>query len=217
MPWNLYKGVPSFAYGCLIAEEHCLAYDSDSDSDIGTTATLDTSPQYTDTEQEEQSPVSNHIPVISDWYIYIIGVIALCAITALYAGMVVDHPSQYSASGVADRRHIRLNGHTSSITESPNFALYTGEASIIHQYISPTYFPPLYTLHRALKGDIHIHPPEIAIMPSIHVGECWPMADSQGQIAISLIQPITVTSIAIEHASQYKAIMLSSALRDMEL
>ncbi|RUS24266.1 UNC-like C-terminal-domain-containing protein [Jimgerdemannia flammicorona] len=212
MPWNPYKGVPSFAYGCSIAEERCLAYDSDSDSDIGTTATLDTSPQYTDTEQEEQSPVSNHI-----LYMYIIGVIALCAITALYTDMVVDHPSQYSASGVADKRHIRLNEHISSITESPDFALYTGGASIIHQYTSPTYFPPLYTLHQALKGDIRIHPPEMAIMPSTHVGECWPMAGSQGQIAISLIQPITVTSIAIEHASRYKAIMLSSAPRDMEL
>ncbi|RUS14725.1 UNC-like C-terminal-domain-containing protein [Jimgerdemannia flammicorona] len=217
MPWNPYKGVPSFAYGCSIAEERCLAYDSDSDSDIGTTATLDTSPQYTDTEQEEQPPVSNHTPVIPDWYMYIIGIIALCAITALYAGTVVDHPSQYSASGFADRRHIRLNRHTSSITESPDFALYTGGASIIHQHTSPTYFPPLYTLRRALKSNIRIHPPEMAIMPSTHVGECWPMAGSQGQIAISLIQPITVTSIAIEHASRYKAIMLSSAPRDMEL
>ncbi|RUO96272.1 UNC-like C-terminal-domain-containing protein [Jimgerdemannia flammicorona] len=213
MPWNPYKGVPSFAYSCSIADERCLTYDSDSDSDIDTTATLDTYPQYTDTEQEVQSPVSK----IPDWYMYIIGVIALCAITAPYAGIVVDRLSQYSASGVADRRHTGLNGHTSSITESPDFALYTGGASIIHQYTSPTYFPPLYTLRRTLKGDIRIHPPEMAIMPSTYVGECWPMAGSQGQIAISLIQPIAVTSIAIEHASRYKAIILSSAPRDMEL
>jgi Sad1 / UNC-like C-terminal len=57
----------------------------------------------------------------------------------------------------------------------------------------------------------------MAIQPSTHVGECWPMAGSQGQIAISLIRPISVTSIAIEHVSRYKAIDISSAPHEMEL
>ncbi|RUS33590.1 LOW QUALITY PROTEIN: hypothetical protein BC938DRAFT_470984 [Jimgerdemannia flammicorona] len=101
--------------------------------------------------------------------------------------------SQSFVSEITDRRHTILNRYTS---KSPDFVLYIGEI---------------------LKGDICIHPPEIAIMPSIHIGECWLMVGSQRQIAISLIQPIVVSSIAIEHASRYKAITLSSILCGMEL
>ena len=96
----------------------------------------------------------------------------------------------------------------------PDYALYTGGARIIESHTSPTYGIYSTTLHKTFGGK---RLPEMAIKPSTDAGKCWPIAGSQGQIAIKLIAPIPVTNITIGHLSRYEAIDITSAPRELEL
>jgi hypothetical protein len=109
-------------------------------------------------------------------------------------------------------------GFSNSITEMRDYVLYTGGARIIHSHTSPTFSSRLQKLRWWMSDqDTDIRLPETAIQPSTYVGECWPMVGSQGQIAIALIAPITMTSITIEHPSRHIAIDIASAPRELEL
>lgn len=100
--------------------------------------------------------------------------------------------------------------------DTPDFALYYGGAQIIHEDTSPT------SGHNQLDTDAQVddtnyHRPEKAIMQSMHVGECWAMEGSQGQIAIALITPIMVTNITIQNLYRPIALDITTAPREMEL
>jgi hypothetical protein len=111
------------------------------------------------------------------------------------------------------------------VHEMPDYALYTSGARIIASHTSPSYVPSgipsgiprrLFTILAWLKGGI-INSPTIAIQPSKHIGECWPLAGSQGQLAIALSMFIKITHITIEHPARHILLNTGSTPWDMEL
>lgn len=101
-----------------------------------------------------------------------------------------------------------------------DFALFSAGTRIIPGLTSPTYEPPAHGLSQKLwrkLGMVSSQPPAAILDPDIHVGECWPMRGSSGQIAIHLGQPVDIADFAIEHVAKSVAIDWRSAPRDIEV
>ncbi|KAH7341401.1 hypothetical protein B0J17DRAFT_646388 [Rhizoctonia solani] len=82
-----------------------------------------------------------------------------------------------------------------------DFALYTGGGRVIPD-MEPT---PGWRLHG--------RSPAVALVPDINVGNCWPFAGSQGQIAVLLSRSVKVDAVTIDHASKEVAYDLRAAPR----
>lgn len=96
-----------------------------------------------------------------------------------------------------------------------DFALYTGGGRVIPEYTSPTFsVSPVSGWRRMLGiGTVHGRAPAVALIPDINVGNCWPFAGSQGQIAVLLSRSVKVDSVTIDHASKEVAYDLRAAPR----
>ncbi|KAJ2569613.1 hypothetical protein GGH95_004277, partial [Coemansia sp. RSA 1836] len=103
-----------------------------------------------------------------------------------------------------------------------DFALSSAGARIVPGLTSPTFEPPVrgglsQRLWRNLLGVVSSHPPSTILDPDTHVGECWPMLGSSGQVAIHLSQPVDISDFAIEHVAKSVAIDWRSAPRQIEV
>ncbi|KAJ1642857.1 hypothetical protein J3B02_003131 [Coemansia erecta] len=101
-----------------------------------------------------------------------------------------------------------------------DFALFSAGARIVPKLTSPTYEQPVRGLTRRLWhafGFISSMPPSTILDPSTHIGECWPMQGSSGQIAVHLPSAVDVTEFALEHVSRSMAIDWRSAPRSIEV
>ncbi|KAL5634582.1 hypothetical protein ACGC1H_002582 [Rhizoctonia solani] len=96
-----------------------------------------------------------------------------------------------------------------------DFALYTGGGRVIPEYTSPTFSmtPPSGWRRMLGIGTVHGRSPAVALVPDINVGNCWPFAGSQGQIAVLLSRSVKVDAVTIDHASKEVAYDLSAAPR----
>ncbi|CAE6506618.1 unnamed protein product [Rhizoctonia solani] len=96
-----------------------------------------------------------------------------------------------------------------------DFALYTGGGRVIPEYTSPTFsMAPASGWRRMLGiGTVHGRSPAVALVPDINVGNCWPFAGSQGQIAVLLSRSVKVDAVTIDHASKEVAYDLRAAPR----
>ncbi|KAB5594001.1 Myosin-4 [Ceratobasidium theobromae] len=96
-----------------------------------------------------------------------------------------------------------------------DFALYTGGGRVIPEYTSPTFsVSPTSSWRRMLGiGTVQGRSPAVALVPDINVGNCWPFAGSQGQIAVLLSRSVKVDAVTIDHASKEVAYDLSAAPR----
>ncbi|CAE6446939.1 unnamed protein product [Rhizoctonia solani] len=96
-----------------------------------------------------------------------------------------------------------------------DFALYTGGGRVIPEYTSPTFsMEPTPGWRRMLGiGTVHGRSPAVALVPDINVGNCWPFAGSQGQIAVLLSRSVKVDAVTIDHASKEVAYDLRAAPR----
>lgn len=96
-----------------------------------------------------------------------------------------------------------------------DFALYTGGGRVIPEYTSPTFsVSPVSGWRRMLGiGTVHGRAPAVALIPDINVGNCWPFAGNQGQIAVLLSRSVKVDSVTIDHASKDVAYDLRAAPR----
>lgn len=96
-----------------------------------------------------------------------------------------------------------------------DFALYTGGGRVIPEYTSPTFsVSPTSGWRRMLGiGTVHGRSPAVALVPDINVGNCWPFAGSQGQIAVLLSRSVRVDAVTIDHASKDVAYDLRAAPR----
>ncbi|CAE6340847.1 unnamed protein product [Rhizoctonia solani] len=96
-----------------------------------------------------------------------------------------------------------------------DFALYTGGGRVIPEYTSPTFsMAPTPGWRRMLGiGTVHGRSPAVALVPDINVGNCWPFAGSQGQIAVLLSRSVKVDAVTIDHASKEVAYDLRAAPR----
>ncbi|KAJ3167713.1 hypothetical protein HDU88_002160 [Geranomyces variabilis] len=62
-------------------------------------------------------------------------------------------------------------------------------------------------------------PPITALEPDLEPGHCWPMAGTNGQLAISLLKPIIPSSVTISHpaAATWTGVEGLSAMQDFEV
>ncbi|KAF9498025.1 hypothetical protein BDN71DRAFT_1386542, partial [Pleurotus eryngii] len=102
----------------------------------------------------------------------------------------------------------------------PDFALSSAGARVIPAWTTPTL--KLTTSSRSwLPSFFHSprfgNPPEVALQPDLHNGNCWPFAGEVGQLAIALARPIYVQEVVIEHIPRQLSFDISSAPMDMEL
>ncbi|KAJ2263778.1 hypothetical protein GGI01_000423 [Coemansia sp. RSA 376] len=101
-----------------------------------------------------------------------------------------------------------------------DFALSSAGARIIPGLTSPTFEPPVRGFSQRIwrkLGMVSSQPPATILDPNTHVGECWPMLGSSGQVAIHLSQPVHVSDFAIEHVAKSVAIDWRSAPRQIEV
>ncbi|KAJ2867677.1 hypothetical protein GGH94_000644 [Coemansia aciculifera] len=101
-----------------------------------------------------------------------------------------------------------------------DFALSSAGARIIPGLTSPTFEPPVRSFSQRIwrkLGMVSSQPPATILDPNTHVGECWPMLGSSGQVAIHLSQPVLVSDFAIEHVAKSVAIDWRSAPRQIEV
>ncbi|KAJ2736497.1 hypothetical protein H4R23_002005, partial [Coemansia sp. Cherry 401B] len=113
-----------------------------------------------------------------------------------------------------------LNRYTNDRLGKTDFALFSAGSRIIPGLTSPTFEPPARGLAQKLwrgMGMISSQPPTTLLDPNTHVGECWPMRGSSGQVAIHLAQPVDVSDFAIEHIARSIAIDWRSAPRHVEV
>ncbi|RIA88644.1 UNC-like C-terminal-domain-containing protein [Glomus cerebriforme] len=104
-----------------------------------------------------------------------------------------------------------------------DFALSTGGAKIISPLTSPTYEQWPKQLHKIAIAKLTGHgitrgkPPITALQPETHVGQCWPFAGQQGQLAVLLSRRIYVTAITYDHVSKTVAMGTTSAPKEFEV
>ncbi|GBC05462.1 hypothetical protein RclHR1_06230022 [Rhizophagus clarus] len=104
-----------------------------------------------------------------------------------------------------------------------DFALSSGGAKIIVPLTSPTYeqWPTQWIKIAIAKltgsGITRGKPPITALQPETHVGQCWPFAGQQGQLAVLLSRRIYVTSITYDHVSKTVAMGTTSAPKEFEV
>ncbi|KAJ2449069.1 hypothetical protein EV183_005090 [Coemansia sp. RSA 2336] len=113
-----------------------------------------------------------------------------------------------------------LNRYSNDRLGKADFALYSAGARIIPEMTSPTFEPPARRLLQKLwrgMGMVSSQPPTTILDPDTHIGECWPMRGSSGQVAIHLAQPVDVTDFALEHIAKSIAIDWRSAPRSIEV
>ncbi|KAJ1874859.1 hypothetical protein LPJ55_001204 [Coemansia sp. RSA 990] len=113
-----------------------------------------------------------------------------------------------------------LNRYSNDRLGKADFALFSAGARIIPKLTSPTFEPPARGLMQKLwrgMGMVSSQPPATILDPNTHVGECWPMRGSSGQVAIHLAQPVDITDFALEHIAKSIAIDWRSAPRDIEV
>lgn len=100
----------------------------------------------------------------------------------------------------------------------PDFALLSAGARVIPAWTTPTL---QLTSRSWLSSLFHSprfgNPPEVALQPDLHNGNCWPFAGQAGQLAISLARTISIQEVAIEHIPEHLSFDVSSAPMDMKL
>ncbi|KAJ1995087.1 hypothetical protein GGI25_001316 [Coemansia spiralis] len=135
-------------------------------------------------------------------------------------------PEWLTSDGDAAYTHVSrmiedaLSRYSNDRLGKTDFALFSAGARIIPGLTSPTFEPPARGLTQKLwrkMGMISSQPPVAILDPNTHIGECWPMQGSSGQVAIHLAQPVGVSDFAIEHVAKSIAIDWRSAPREIEV
>jgi hypothetical protein len=133
--------------------------------------------------------------------------------------MVVDMVRQEIRKAVEEM----LYTYSQDKLNKADFALSSGGAKIIIPLTSPTYEQwPTTWLKLAIakltgSGITRGKPPITALQPETHVGQCWPFAGQQGQLAVLLSRRIYVTAITYDHVSKTVAMGTTSAPKEFEV
>lgn len=105
----------------------------------------------------------------------------------------------------------------------PDFAMYSGGASIIPSLTSETYEMKPQGLTANLLGLVTGNgyavgrPPVTALHHETHNGHCWPFPGTQGQLGVMLSSPVRISDVTIDHVPREVATDMRSAPRHMEL
>ncbi|KAG0034170.1 hypothetical protein BGZ81_005875 [Podila clonocystis] len=120
----------------------------------------------------------------------------------------------------------RLDQRLEDDTLLPDYALLSAGGRVIHRLTTPTYqrghsnnIWDRLNIFRKKTATTTVtgRPPEMALIPDVHAGECWAFGGGQGQIAIRLARPIVVTAVTIEHADPRVILDVGSAPREIEV
>ena len=105
--------------------------------------------------------------------------------------------------------------------DTADFALESRGGHIIFTKTSSTFetiSPWIQRLRKTAGLSVLTHPPELAIRPETHAGECWSMAGNHGTLGILLSEPIMIQSVTIEHPSKNILLQdIDSAPKDIEI
>ncbi|KAI8074255.1 UNC-like C-terminal-domain-containing protein [Gilbertella persicaria] len=113
-----------------------------------------------------------------------------------------------------------IHKYHQDVLNTPDFALKSRGAHILHSKTSYTYDPVpawIQNIRRSVGLTVWHHVPELAIQPDIHVGQCWSMVGQQGTLGIVLSRTIHIQSITVEHPSMDVLVNeIDSAPQEME-
>ncbi|KAJ2473062.1 hypothetical protein GGI02_001140 [Coemansia sp. RSA 2322] len=132
--------------------------------------------------------------------------------------LVTDGDAAYA--NVARMIEDALTRYANDRLGKTDFALSSAGARILPKLTSPTFEPPARGVAQRLwrqLGMVSSNPPDAILDPSTHVGDCWPMLGSTGQVSVHLAQPVDVSDFAIEHVARSVAIDWRSAPRQIEV
>lgn len=105
--------------------------------------------------------------------------------------------------------------------DTADFALESRGGHIIFTKTSSTFetvSPWIQRLRKTAGLSVLTHPPELAIRPETHAGECWSMVGNHGTLGILLSEPIMIQSVTIEHPSKNILLQdIDSAPKDIEI
>ncbi|ORZ22827.1 hypothetical protein BCR41DRAFT_293608, partial [Lobosporangium transversale] len=113
----------------------------------------------------------------------------------------------------------------------PDYALFSAGGEVMLEMTSATYKAPkkptllgnlglkyIFSPPRSFSSSL-LKPasPLEVIQPGTHIGRCWAMNGTEGQVAIRLSRRIVVTEITIEHVHPRVAYERGSAPRGIEI
>ena len=96
----------------------------------------------------------------------------------------------------------------------PDYGLLSAGARVEEEVTSPSYVPEVVSLPWNLIYDLKVSEPEWALMPGLHVSECWAFAGNEGSFGVHLSEPIYPTSVSLDHVHRSVARDRSSAPRN---
>lgn len=144
--------------------------------------------------------------------------------SASKAGLIIKSPDGQDVSGLIG--HLvdsAVSMYSKDTVARPDFALHTNGAWIIPKLTSPTYEIRPTTLPGRIIGSLSgsTYPvgrsPLTALHHELHPGYCWPFPGSEGQLALSLAEPVYITDVTIDHVAKDVALDMRTAPREMEL
>ncbi|KAI8600771.1 UNC-like C-terminal-domain-containing protein [Dissophora ornata] len=121
-----------------------------------------------------------------------------------------------------------LEKYAADVLAKPDYALHSAGGRIIPQMTffnfliteEPTYLGRLLGLVHLMPAQQNIQVENFAvkaIQPDMHMGACWAMNGTQGQIAIRLSRRVVVTEVTVEHVDPRVAFDVRSAPKEMEV
>ncbi|KAJ1679106.1 hypothetical protein EV182_002712 [Spiromyces aspiralis] len=150
------------------------------------------------------------------------------SIQMLVSQMIESRLSGLASAQPGDAAHLRdfiresLVQFANDRLGKADYALQSAGARIIPALTTDT----LKVQPRKLIGQLlskvgllpnYAKPPATILSPDTHLGQCWPMAGSEGQVAIRLAAPVKVAEFGLEHVAKSLAIDVRSAPRDIEV
>lgn len=93
----------------------------------------------------------------------------------------------------------------------------TSETCTVKQPGKAPWYKPWGRRNRPSPTPLVGLPPEFAIYPDTHVGNCWPMKGHSGSLGLSLTHPTVVTSFTVDHVPKSMTFRFQCAPRRGEL
>ncbi len=100
----------------------------------------------------------------------------------------------------------------------PDYALWSAGARVVPSLTSRTYTRHLQMWEMSWARPTLAHQlPELALMPEVYPGHCWPMEGSRGTLGVKLARAITPRMITVDHLAKAVSFQHSTAPRDIEI
>lgn len=101
-----------------------------------------------------------------------------------------------------------------------DYALWSAGAYVITALTSPTYVPQLPWLwwpSSSARPTVQWKAPELALTPELHLGYCWAMLGSNGNLGVALARSIIPRAVTVDHVAKPLLLQFESAPRDIEV